>query len=296
MKKSISTASVLTGAAIVAGLMIADGGRLDAQAGLRAALTFHASFDGTVHAVHAAGDKSLYTAASFAKRQEAATGLPASGEIQHAQGAGRFADALRFTARRKPAVFFKAERNIPYTTTQWAGTVSFWLSVDPASELEMGFCDPVQITPYAWNNAAFFVEFEKTATAIPFRLGVYADPKVWNPTNRRFEDIPPAERPLITVEQPPFGRGKWTHVAFTFDRFNTGQPDGIVKLYLDGQPAGQLAGRQQTFTWDRAQSAINLGAGYIGMLDELSVFGRVLSDAEIKSLYSLPKGVTGLLP
>ena len=42
-------------------------------------------------------------------------------------------------------------------------------------QLEPGFCDPVQITPRAWNDAAFFVEFEKRPESIPFRLGVYAD-------------------------------------------------------------------------------------------------------------------------
>ena len=57
-----------------------------------------------------------------------------------------------------------------------------------------------------------------------------------------------------------------------------------------------LAGRQQTFTWPRELAAINLGAGYIGLMDEMSFFSRVLSDNEIKTLYELPKGVSGLLP
>ncbi|MCC7007401.1 MAG: LamG domain-containing protein [Acidobacteria bacterium] len=289
-------AACAAGLLLLGGMLVIEEIPVQAQAGLRAALTFHAGFDNGVNAVHAAGDRTLYSAPTFARRQEGTPGLPATGEVQVASGLGRFGDALRFTARRHPSVFFKAQRNVPYAKTNWAGTVSFWLSVDPAGELDPGFCDPVQITPHAWNNAAFFVEFEKTATATPFRLGVYADLNVWNPTNRRFEDIPGPERPLVTVEQPPFGKGKWTHVAFTFDRFNTGEPDGVARLYLDGQPAGALTARRQTFTWDPAQAAINIGAGYVGMFDELSVFGRVLSDAEIKALHALPTGVAGLLP
>jgi hypothetical protein len=160
--------------------------------------------------------------------------------------------------------------------------------------LETGFCDPVQITPRAWNDAAFFVEFEKGPELIPFRLGVYADLNVWNPDKRRFADIPPHERPLVPVDKPPFARGKWTHVAFTFERFNTGKPDGVARLYLDGTLGGTLTPRQQTFTWDPDNTVMALGLGYIGMLDELSVFNRLLTDREVQAVYALEKGVGAL--
>lgn len=262
---------------------------------LRAALTFHAPFDGTVDAAYAAGNPALYTAPSMARRAEASPGLPAGGETVQVKGAGRFGDALRFNQRRKPVVYFEAAKNVAYAAANWSGTVSFWLSVDPAAELEPGFCDPIQITPRAWNDAAFFVEFEKTSQAIPFRLGAYADFSVWNPTNRRFEEIPAAERPLVAVEPAPFGKGKWTHVVFVFERFNTGQPDGVVRLYLDGKPAGQLSPRRQTFTWDVEKATIAMGLSYIGLFDELSVFNRALAEAEVAALHALPQGVTGLL-
>ncbi|MDQ3213379.1 MAG: LamG domain-containing protein [Acidobacteriota bacterium] len=262
---------------------------------LRQALTFHASFDGGVDAVRAAGDPALYTAPSFKQRGERIRGLPPGGEVVLERAAGRFGDALRFTKQKSPLVFFRGERNMPYQSQDWSGTVSVWLSVDPATDLEPGFCDPVQITSRAWNDGAFFVEFEKRPESIPFRLGVYADLAVWNPGNRRFDDIPPHERPLVPVDQPPFGRGKWTHVAFTFDRFNTSRPDGVARLYLDGEPRGVLSPRQHTFTWDPEASAIALGLGYIGLLDELSTFNRALSDAEVRSLHGLENGVSGLV-
>lgn len=288
-------------AAIVAAVVAAgaEGTRAGAQGdGLRQALTFHAPFDGVVDAAFASGDPKLYSLAMVGRGQPApppAAGLPATGETVHVQGAGRFGDALRFTQRRKPRVFFQADRNVAYTPADWSGTVSFWLSVDPANELEPGFCDPIQITPRSWDDAAFFVEFEKGEAAIPFRLGVYADKSVWNPTGRPFAEVPAAERPLVTVEQPPFGAGKWTHIVFTFERFNTGQPDGVARLYLDGKPAGQLSPLVQTFTWDPARSTIALGLSYIGLMDELSVFNRALSDDEVAALHALPQGVTGLL-
>jgi hypothetical protein len=272
--------------------------RLDAAVqtqAIRSALTFHAPFDGGVDAMHAAGNPKLYSAPSLARRAEAVPGLPSGGETVHAKAAGRFGDALRFNQRRKPVVYFEAGRNIAYKPADWSGTVSFWLSVDPTTELDPGFCDPIQITPRMWNDAAFFVEFEKTPQSIPFRLGAYADFAVWNPQNRRFDDIPAAERPLIPVERPPFGPGKWTHVVFTFERFNTGQSNGVVRLYLDGQPAGDLSPRQQTFTWAAENATIAMGLSYVGLFDELSIFDRALTGQEVAALHALPQGVTALL-
>jgi hypothetical protein len=259
-----------------------------AQEPFRQARTFYASFDGNVDAERASGDRVLYWATSLKERQRAAPGLPPGGEVQHARGAGRTGDALRFTKRKSPVVFFRGTRNMPYATANWSGTVSLWLRVDPQAELETGFCDPIQITPRAWNDAAFFVEFEKRAESIPFRLGVYADLNVWNPSGRKFEEIPAAERPLVTVPQPPFSGNAWTHVVFTFERFNTGKADGVARLYLNGELQGALSPRQQTFTWDPEGTIIALGLGYIGLLDEVSIFERALDEAESRSLYRNP--------
>ncbi len=265
------------------------------QEALRKALTFHASFDGKIDATHADGDPALHWAPSLKERQDAKAGLPPGGEVQHAPGAGRFGDALRFTKRKSPIMFFRGQRNMPYEASDWDGTVSFWLRVDPQADLETGFCDPVQITPRAWNDAAFFVEFEKRPGSIPFRLGAYADLDVWNRAKRKFEDIPMEERPLVSVANPPFSGSRWTHVVFTFERFNTGRADGVAKLYLNGELRGTLSPREQTFTWDPERAVIALGLGYIGLLDELSIFGRSLDPAEVRTLYGLESGVTALI-
>ena len=265
------------------------------QEALWEALNFHASFDGKTEATRAAGDPALHWAPSLKERQDAKAGLPPGGEVQHAAGGGRFGDALRFTKRKSPIVFFHGYRNMPYETSDWGGTVSFWLRVDPQTELETGFCDPVQITPRAWNDAAFFVEFEKRPGSIPFRLGVYADLDVWNPAKRKFDDIPAEERPLVSVANPPFSANRWTHVVFTFERFNTRRADGVAKLYLNGELRGTLGPREQTLTWDPERTMIALGLGYIGLLDELSIFRRTLDAREVRVLYGLESGVTALI-
>lgn len=301
MKEMPRTVWHLVTIALAGGLLVtAQGGagtvsQPSDAAALLEGLTFHVSFDGGVDAVVAAGDAALYSAPSLKQRNEAARGLPESGEVVLARGQGRFGDALRFTTRKSPLVFFKGARNMPYQSTNWSGTVSFWLRVDPQKDLEPGFCDPVQITPRSWNDAAFFVEFEKRPESTPFRLGVYADLNVWNPDGRAFADIPQSERPLVAVERPPFGPDRWTHVAFKFEHFNTLRRDGVVRLYLDGEPKGSLSPRQQTFTWDIEANAIALGLGYIGLLDELTIFDRALGDGEVRALHQLEKGLTPLV-
>jgi Concanavalin A-like lectin/glucanases superfamily len=261
---------------------------------LREALTFHASFDAGTDADFGAGNRRLHHAPSMDKRAEATVGLPAASPVVLVAAQGRFGGALRFKEKSGTTVFFKAAKNMNYRPANWSGTVSLWLSTDPAEELAQGFCDPVQITPREWNDAAFFVEFEKRET-IPFRLGVYADFSVWNPQNRKFENIPAAERPLLPVEKPPFARGKWTHVVFTFENFNTGRPDGVARLYLDGRPQGMLPARKQTFTWDIEKTHIMLGLSYIGLFDELSLFNRALTEPEVAALHKLDGGVRALV-
>jgi hypothetical protein len=263
---------------------------------LRNALTFHASFDRGLDADFALGDAALRHAPSFGKAAEGKAGLPASGEIQLVREAGRFGHALRFTKKQSPMPFFRAVKNVPYKTNDWSGTVSFWLSTDPADELAPGFCDPIQVTPRAWNDACFFVEFEKRTNDIPFRLGVYPDFKVWNPTNKKWENVTAEEKPLRAAPTTPFARGKWTHVVVTWENFNTGRDDGIAHLYLDGAPAATVGPRRQTFTWDEEKCLIALGLSYIGLWDELSVFNRALTATEVRALNQLPNGARDLHP
>lgn len=263
---------------------------------LRQALTFHASFDAGPAADHAAGDRTLYHAPSLDRRDATTAGLPATGEVVLAESPGRPGQALHFKKTKAPLMLFKADKNFPRPAPGWAGTVSFWLSIDPAADLDDGFCDPIQLTSKKWDDAALFVEFEKRAAGIPFRLGVYADTPVWNPQGRKWEDIPLAEKPLVVVEKPPFAKNTWTHVAFTIDHFNTGQPNGSARLYLNGQPAGLLSPRTQTFTWDPERAIIMLGVSYAGLFDDLALFHRALTPEEIARLHHLGTNTRSLHP
>lgn len=269
-------------------------GQEGSGAGLRSAMTFHASFDKHVDADFAKGDGRLRTAVSSDKRESAFVGPPREGNVIHEPERGKFGGAIRFQNASQPIVFYEGAKNLPMPKPHWECTVSFWLRTKPQTDLREGFCDPIQITSKQWDDAAAFVEFEKRGDRIPFRLGVYADKKVWNPNGRPFESIPAEERPLVTVNDSPFHSGDWTHVAFTLDGFNTGEPTGVSKLYLNGKLTGQLSSRVQTFTWQEEQSAIMIGLSYVGLMDDLAVFHRALTAEEIQMLVELPEGIRSL--
>jgi hypothetical protein len=262
---------------------------------LQPALTFYAPFDGSPNAAFGRGDQILYSAATMNQPRTGKPGLPESRVVTLATGEGRFGDALQFHKKSPEMVFFKASQNVPYRAKHWAGTVSFWLRLSPDEDLEPGFTDPIQITPRQWNDAAFFVEFGKDEKPRHFRLGAYADFKVWNPENRDWGAIPFEEKPLISVTQPPFKRTKWTHVVFTFSDFNTSKKNGVARLYLDGRLHGEMANREQTFSWDTAETRIMLGLSYVGYFDELAIFDRELSPEEVRLVYESDDGLRSLV-
>ena len=186
-------------------------------AALADALLFHAPFDGEVDAAFSRGDGRMFTAKS-GKRESAQPGNRRS-DVELLLWSGRYGGSLRFKAKSPDVVFFAAEKNVGYSTTDWSGTVSFWMRLDPSKDLEPGFADPIQITERRWNDAAFFVDFTKENPR-DFRLGVFSDFKHWNPNETPYEQFPEEKRPMVTVHDPPFRRDRWTHVAFTFAGLN----------------------------------------------------------------------------
>jgi hypothetical protein len=261
---------------------------------LRKALTFHASFDQAVDADFALGNKQLYTATSYKKREDAKTGLHHP-DAHLVPGAGRFGGALKFTKKNTKAVYYSAAKNVAYQPRNWNGTVSFWLSLNPETDLEPGYCDPIQVTDEDYNDGALWVDFTKDDTPRHFRLGVFGDLKVWNP-----KDLPPDKNPdflgrLVVVKKTPFGRGRWTHVVITHQGLGSAK-GGVAKLYLDGVLQGKTPVISEPFGWDLERVAIRLGVNYVGLFDDLSVFNRELSDQEVKALHQLREGVKSLKP
>ncbi len=250
-------------------------------------LTFHASFNNGVDADVARGDKRIHTATSYTKREDAKPGLH-NPDIEIAKGAGKFGDALRFKKKNVKAVYYAADGNVPFNENGWTGTISFWLSLDPETDLEPGFCDPIQVTDSAYNDSAIWVDFTKDEKPRHFRLGVFGDLAKWNPQNLAADKNPAFNNRLVVVKKYPFARGQWTHVAISHTALGSGK--GSATLYLNGQKQGTTEAIGEAFSWDMSKGAIRLGVGYVGLFDELSIFRRVLADREVLKLYQAKKG------
>jgi hypothetical protein len=243
-------------------------------------LRLHASFDRSLDAAAAKGDPKLYTADTLA-RKEFREGIHRQGVEWVAEG-GVQGGYLKFRSKSPKVICYRGD-NLSIPSGPWSITASLFLRLAPELDLQPGFCDPLQITQKAWNDAAFFVDFDKDSPRA-FRLGIFSDLTFWNPQNIAWEAWPIASRPMISVAKPPFGRDQWTHVAFTVEGINAGEgKKGKAVFYLNGQSQGTYEAPLQ-FHWDRDQTAIMLGIDYIGDLDELKVFEGVLAPEQIRAL------------
>jgi hypothetical protein len=243
-------------------------------------LRLHASFDRSLDAASAKGDPKLYTADTLA-RKELREGIQRPGVEWVAEG-GVQGGYLKFRSKSPKVICYRGD-NLSNPSGPWSITGSLFLRLDPELDLQPGYCDPLQITQKAWNDSAFFVDFDKDSPRA-FRLGVFSDLSFWNPKNIAWEEWPIASRPMISVAKPPFGRDQWTHVAFTVEGINAGEgKKGKAVFYLNGQSQGTYEAPLQ-FHWDPDQTAIMLGIDYIGDLDELKLFEGVLAPEQIRAL------------
>jgi hypothetical protein len=263
------------------------------QALLREALTFHASFEEGPDADFALGDPLLYTAPSWDESDQAQPGI-GNPDVEIVPNLGRFGAALSFSRKNTTSVFYRAEEKVAYSENDWSGTISFWLSLTPGEDLEPGYCDPIQITDQAYNDAAIWVDFTN-ANPRQFRLGVFGDLEAWNPESLSSDEHPGFEKKLVVVAEPPFRRGEWTHVVISFSGLSSAS-GGIARLYLDGGLRGVIEDIRDPFSWDLHRAQIRLGVNYVGLFDELSLFNRSLTEAEVLALHRLEDGIAGLHP
>lgn len=275
-------------AASLAAVHAAAQGRRD----LKRALTFYSSFDHGTDADFGSGDRSIYTAPTYKAQMEAKAGI-GNPDVSIVPGAGKFGDALRFARKNTMAIFYKADGNVVNRGENFTGTVSFWLNLDPNTDLEPGFCDPIQITDDAYNDSAFWVDFTKDERPRHFRLGAFGDLKSWNPQNLPSDKNPDFNKRLVAVTKPPFASGAWTHIAITWSGLGAKESNGTAKLYLNGNLQGTAADIREPFNWDLSRTAIRLGVNYVGLFDELAVFNRALTDSEIGDVYRMKKSPWG---
>ena len=257
---------------------------------LTKALTFCATFDEGYDADLALGDHQIYTANGYGNLETSKPGMYIK-EVELIKGKGRFGDALEFKKKVAPVLFYPSKGNVDYQEKDWSGTISLWLSLDPEKDLEPGYCDPVQITDVGYNDAALWVDFsDKNPRS--FRMGVYGDLKVWNPDNISPDKNPDFEKRLLPAKDRPFGTDIWTHIVVSFSGLNA--KEGKAVFYINGKYQGERV-IKEPFTWELDKSKIFLGLNYVGLMDELAIFNRVLNEQEVNTLYLLPNGMEELL-
>ncbi|MFG0261308.1 MAG: family 16 glycoside hydrolase, partial [Novipirellula sp. JB048] len=256
---------------------------------LATALTLHVSFDNGLDADFSRGDRTAY--------------LRAGKELHHAEpnedgkldpDSGRYGGSLHFTKKSRFQPIFKNPGILDYNSKDWSRTVSVWLKLNPDEDLEPGYCDPIQIVGDSSAKGFIFLEFSKDETPRYFRYAIRPLISIWDPNKVGWGDLPFNERPMVQVEKPPFSRESWTHVVFTLENINNkdAQPSG--RLYMNGKSMGAIEDWDLTFDWDPAAVLMVLGASYVGHMDDLAVFDRVLSGEEVKQLYGLENGVQEL--
>lgn len=215
--------------------------------------------------------------------------------VRHLPDGGRYGGALLFSAANygwaEDEFVFPAERNFPYDTGPFAGTLSLWLNCDPDADLAPAYpVDPFHLSRHA-ADGSFYLDLtrpndERYGSPRKLRFGMYGD----SPERQRH-----LGGQLIVVGELAWKRGEWHHVAATWRNINSGRKDCAAEVYIDGVRRGWVEGFEHRLTWDMAGMTIGLGQRYTGLLDELLILDVALSASQVGALYKLPGSASDLL-
>lgn len=259
-------------------------------AAFKSALSFCATFDNGYQADFSNGSGSLMSAPSYGELDYKIKGL-VTPEVEIAPQQGKIGDALEFKRKGQSVVFYEGLNNVDYHSSNWNGTVSLWLSLNPETDLAPGFTDPIQITDSGYDDAAIWVDFSDKNPR-EFRMGIFGDVDAWNPYKLKPDDNPAFKDRLIVAEENSFQRDRWTHVAISYSHLNS--KSGYATLYINGNKQGSRK-ITEPLSWEAEKAKIFLGLNFVGLIDEVSIFNRALTEGEIHSLYQLPGGLTSIL-
>ena len=267
----------------------------DSSTQFKDSLTFYASFDHGTTADFALGDANMYTAnASYVNSTRKLDSIQVgmhNHDYRVVTGKGRFGNAFEFGGKSSKVIYYKSKDNIAYDAQNWSGSISFWLRVDPSTDLD-GYTDPIQITDTNFNDASIWVDF--TDEDPPnFRLGVIGDKNEWSRDTLNSTFKTEFEKRIIDITTPPFSRKAWTHILITYE--NLGSAKSLANLYLNGEKKGTISGIDDPFTWELEASKIFLGLGFVGLMDELSIFNKPFTDHQALELYHLEGGIKSIL-
>jgi hypothetical protein len=278
----------------VFGLLLAVGPATAApeEAALRKAVMLYASFDEAVRADYGQGGAlTLKTRSTDPERKDRwiiSSGIP-SKAFRIAPGKGISGGALECVdvLPNNGRIFFPARLNLAYKKGGWGGAVSVWVKTDPNKMLKTKFCDPIQISYRGAHDAGIWFDFND-AKPRDLRMGAFTALRA------REKPIPESDpkAPLVRVEDIGWKADDWHHVVMSWRNFDTGKKDAVATLYIDGKKIGQIKDRAIAMDWNIWLTGIYVGVNFIGLLDELAVFGRDLTADEVTYLYKHPAALS----
>jgi hypothetical protein len=257
-------------------------------AAIRKAATLYASFDDEVKADFGGGELTFSTRYNDEKEKGKFVfekGFPAKA-YRIAKNKGIHGGALEAVdvLPNNGRIFLPAKGNIAYHKGGWNGTLSVWINTDPNTLLKTKFCDPIQITQKGANNGGLWFDFND---AKPRDLRMGAFPRVLEGQQPIKEEDPKA--PMVRVPKVPFKSGAWHHIALTWKNLDTGKKDSVATLYIDGKMIGDVKDYDLSMGWEVEHAGIYVAVNYLGLLDELALFNRVLTVEEINLLRTVPQ-------
>lgn len=259
---------------------------------IRKAVTFYASFDEEVKGDFggALAPATRYPDPKTKGQFTFEKGVPAA--LKVARGRGVAGGALDCTATlpKNGRAFFPVKGNLAFKKGGWSGSASLWVKTDADGMIKSPFCDPIQITDKNAANGAIWFDFNDRKPKRDLRLGAF--PALAAGEKGVKESDPKA--PLVWVKEVGWKAKDWHHVVLTWRNFDTGKPDAQAALYIDGKLIGVVKDRAIAMGWDEAQARVFFALGYVGLLDELALFSRELSAAEVKALHEAPGLLAGL--
>lgn len=263
------------------------------QPALLKSVTFYASFDQSLKADVSKGASGLRTRSDDPQNKGQylfKDGYPTNAFRCSTGGVAGGALAATEVLPNRGRIFFPAESNLAYEAGGWDGTVSFWLQTNPDTMLRSRYCDPVQITHKGAHNGGLWIDFPDTKPR-SLRLGAFHGLADGEKAVKESDPL----APLVRVPKIGFKEAEWHHIAMTWERFDSGKSDARASLHIDGRLVGELTDLDIAMQWDMKQTGIYVAVGLIGMMDELSVFDRSLTPAEVQRLHREPRLLHSLI-
>lgn len=212
----------------------------------------------------------------------------AAGDAEVTSGwRGKFGEAIEFPTPDS-AIGYQAEGNFPLTKDYNDGTIAMWVRCASGEQPEDRFAELFEVNDGSWNDGAFGLALTPGQPGrIVFSLYGSA------PVSATGETVGGPQH-LIAYEGIDWATGEWHHIAASWENINTGRRNAVLKLYVDAERQRVSPRFDHVVHWRSPQQTIRVGWGFVGWIDELAIFGKALSERQIRRIFEHPEGVSGV--